>query len=318
MTGVKVDNDLLVPYRTGSYLVDDVVPPGKEVTPGKKKDQTNFRDAMKLPDHPYRASGSHQLNAQTLADILKSEVVDKHNPSTIYLVDLREETHGFLDDKAVSWYADNDFANVCQSVDWIMMDEADRFKTLLALKNLKPPKTPQTTTKVFTLDMKGPDNRGQQRVTPTSYVERSVGTAETEETVANGLQAKIGCRVIYLRIPVTDHCAPTEAALGKLRDLRKEATPSKGVAPSWPSPWVHFHCHGGDGRTTTFLALYDMLCWKASLRPGETPPTTEDFAGRQRKLFDYSLIPDPEQKWKYQLANVRWRVITKFHTDLFG
>jgi hypothetical protein len=113
--GVIVANPLWKPYRTGSYLIYDV-PAGKE------KESQHFRSAMssKLPDHPYRASGSHQLNVAEFAHAF-GKVVKDHAPSTIHLVDLREETHGFFDllegayrrsGVAVSWYADNDFGNV--------------------------------------------------------------------------------------------------------------------------------------------------------------------------------------------------------------
>src|SRR6266481_9438617 len=95
---VKVDIPLSEPYRTGAYLIFDI-PPGTEDR------NANFRSGQPLKEHPYPASGSHQLNAQQLADILKSNVVTPHQPSRIFLVDLRQETHGFFDGVAVSWYA---------------------------------------------------------------------------------------------------------------------------------------------------------------------------------------------------------------------
>ena len=112
---VAVSNPLWSPYRTGSYLIYDV-PAGKET------ESEHFRcgTSNKLPDHRYRASDSHQLNLDQFVSVLE-RIVANHAPSTIYLVDLREETHGLFDVKqgvnerrgvAVSWYADNDFGNV--------------------------------------------------------------------------------------------------------------------------------------------------------------------------------------------------------------
>src|SRR5262245_16180144 len=88
---VKVANPLWKPYRTGSYLIYDV-------PAGKKKGSRHFRSAMssKLPDHRDRASGSHQLNLTDFDHVL-GKIVKDHAPSTIYVVDLREETHGFFD-----------------------------------------------------------------------------------------------------------------------------------------------------------------------------------------------------------------------------
>jgi hypothetical protein len=308
---VKVDNPLWKPYRTGSYLIYDV-PVGKE------KKSVHFRSGMstKLPDHRYRASGSHQLNVGELVSVL-GKVVEDHAPSTIYLVDLREETHGYVDllqgtkqrlGVAVSWYADNDFGNVGQPWPWIVADEASR---LGATKKGR-------TTQVFAIEPDPADDRAQERVVPTSYEEIRVDDAYTEaEMVARRLELET--TVEYLRIPVTDHCAPGDAALDELRRLRSKARKD-------PKSWVHFHCHGGDGRTTTFLALYDMLCWKESPDP---LPSLEGFARRQCQLFSYCLDPsgcrNPDgsrcgeceayplvEVWKSSLAEVRWRVLEGF------
>ena len=307
---VKVANPLKVPYRTGSYLIYDEGSTG------------HFRSANALTEHPYRASGSHQLDFGEFVRVL-GKVVQQYAPSTIYLVDLREETHGFFDlfdgtkrfGVAVSWYADNDFANVGQPLPWIVADEACR---LAATEKGR-------TTHVFSIEPDTADDRAQGRVTPTRYEEVSVDNAYTEgEMVAQKLKFK-DTNVEYVRIPVTDHCAPSDTALGELRKLR-------GKAKNDPKSWVHFHCHGGDGRTTTFLALYDMLCWKESPDP---LPSVEAFTCRQCQLFSYCLDPsgcrNPDgsacgkceshplvELWKNSLAEVRWGVIKSFLQNLGG
>jgi len=307
---VIVDNPLWKPYRTGNYLIYDV-PAGKE------KESQHFRSGTQLPDHPYAASGSHQLNVDDFVGVL-GKVVDDHAPSTIYLVDLREETHGFVDllqgttqrfGVAVSWYADNDFGNVGQPWPWIVADEAYR---LAATRKGR-------TTHVFAIEADAADDRAQERVTPTRYEEIRVDHAYTEaEMVAQRLEYE-NTAVEYLRIPVTDHCAPGDDALEKLCRLREKARQD-------PKSWVHFHCHGGDGRTTTFLALYDVLCWKELPDP---LPSVESFACRQCQLFSYCLNPsscrNPDGSacglcestplvdvWKSTLAEVRWRVLEDF------
>jgi hypothetical protein len=292
---VKVNNQLSEPYRTGSYLIYDTAP-------GDGLESEHFRNAMTLRDHPYRASGSHQLNAQRLGEILEFEVVEHYHPSNIFLVDLRQEAHGFFDGVAVSWYADNDFANVGQPLSWIVEDEAAR---LAMLEN--------KTTQVFEIDKHPPDNRIQQRVAPKSYQEIAVAKAYTEATFTASLNNTIGCAVTYVRMPATDHCAPMDAALDQLRDLWTKIAAE-------PAAWVHFHCHGGDGRTTTFLALFDMLCWKRSNDP---LPSREEFACRQCELFSYCLNPSgcggygkctkpATDDWKLSLAQVRWAVLEDF------
>jgi protein-tyrosine phosphatase len=297
---ISVTNPLWKPYRTGSYLVYDV-PTGKE------SESQHFRSGMsdKLPDHRYRGSGSHQLNLADFTSIL-GKVVDDYAPSTIYVVDLREETHGFFDllqgtnrrlGAAVSWYADNDFGNVGQPWPWIVADEAERLAATMKAR----------TTQVFAIQADAADNRAQERMMPTGYDEVLVDRAYTEaDLVAQRLRFR-NTTVQYLRIPVTDHCAPSDAALDELRGLR-------GTARKDPRSWVHFHCHGGDGRTTTFLALYDMLCWS------ETPdplPSMDSFARRQCQLFSYCLNPSGSaESWKTSLAEVRWTVLENFLNSL--
>jgi Inositol hexakisphosphate len=293
---VNVSNPLLRPYRTGSYLIYD------------QGGTDHFRCAMDLKPHSYPASGSHQLDEREFLDVLAVNVVTRHKPKRIYLVDLREETHGFLDGIAVSWYADNDFANVGQSWTWIQTDERLRLQLLQG-------ETPQ----LFSLDMHPADNRCQQRVAPMSYTELKVGKAATEEKVAEWLAGELGVPVTYRRIPVTDHCAPSTRALAELRRLWREASEQQGS-------WVHFHCHGGDGRTTTFLALWDMLSWK---RTGQPLPPLSEFACRQCQLFNYCINPAGcgcgkceedeaavDSDWKLPLAQARWQMLEEFRQEL--
>lgn len=303
---VTTDNPLWQPYRTGSYLIYDI-PTEKEGT------AEHFRSAWTLDEHPYPASGSHQLDAARLVEILESKVIAPFQPHDLFLVDLREETHGFLDGRAASWYADNDFGNVGQSLALIERDEEARLTALAS-----------QTVQVFTIEADPRDNRAQQRVMPVSCEEIGVFRPETERQAFDRLE--LGkCTIHYVRIPVTDHCGPTQAALVALR-----ASVPVSLDPA--SAWVHFHCHGGDGRTTTFLALYDMLCWKQSNKPFPDRGM-EDFACRQCELFSYCLSPygcrsrdgaacgDCEGQpmvvtWKASLAEVRWRTLEDFLESL--
>ena len=135
-----------------------------------------------------------------------------YRPSIIYLVDLRQETHGFLDHIADLRDADNDFGNVGQSLDWIVNEEKIRLLFLEAL----------TKARVFEIATDSSDNRAQQRMMPTSYQDIAMGTARTEEQAFD--DRKIGSPPLYspvqdVRIPVSDHCAPDQDALKTLKDL---------------------------------------------------------------------------------------------------
>jgi hypothetical protein len=304
-SSVNIQNPLSMPYRTGCYLIYDI-------DAGSDEDPEHFRSAWSLDTHRYPASGSHQLDAARLVEILESEVVAPHRPRHLFLVDLREETHGFLDGRAASWYADNDFGNVGLSPALVERDEEARIGALAG-----------QTVPVFTIADDSGDNRKQQRVMPVSYVEVAVEIAATERETFDGL--RLGPSTVhYVRIPVTDHCGPRGDALAALR----ARVP---VSASPADAWVHFHCHGGDGRTTTFLALYDMLCWKHS--DDALPGNLDAFACRQCLLFSYCLNPNGckqpdgepcgqcaaqsnEPPWKPPLEEARWNMLEDFLRSL--
>jgi hypothetical protein len=260
---------------------------------GPKNGATNFRKGTALKDMPFRASGSHQLDVKRLTDVLQPVAPQG---AQLYLVDLREETHLYFNDRAVSWYADKDFANVGQTLEWILADQADRLARIKA----------QRATQIYCLTQ---DDQGN--VAPTGYNELLVASAATEKEVAGAMP--FSPRPNYIRIPVTDHCAPSEDAFNRFVEL---------CVSLKPNDWVHCHCHGGDGRTTTFLTLFDMVHW-ANSKGTSGFPTLDDFAHRQCQLFKYCLNPDgcPDawnckgaggdavtdaSDWKYYLAVQRW------------
>lgn len=170
---------------------------------------------------------------------------------------------------------------------------------------------------VFCVKQDLSDNRAQQRMQPTGSRTVPVPTARTEHEAFDNLP--LGkFTVKYVRIPVTDHCAPSSAAINVFRALAGEVT---------SNDWVHFHCHGGDGRTTTFLAMYDMWSWKRwSTHP---LPDLKVFACRQYALAPhYCLNPDgcdcglpssqPIGGWKRPLALQRWEGLATFHASPLG
>ena len=163
---------IFAPFRTGSYLIRDFNPKGGNA--GRY-----FRKGSDLKTVPFRASGSRQLDKPRLKSTLE-EVAKLVAPGgCIYLVDLREESHLFFDDSAVSWYADKDFANVGQPLAWIQADE------LAQIEKIK--KVP--TTRVFSIA-----KDDQHRVTPTRSAEVTVGSGETEEQFATSSHCTTCCR----------------------------------------------------------------------------------------------------------------------------
>jgi len=209
------------------------------------------------------------------------------------VVDLRQESHVFVDGRAMSWCADKDWSNVGQSSAWIARDERCQVEKLETAPD-----------QLLYAIQKDGDGRVQVRGASTLHVTR----AETEEIVLAGFRSRL--TVSYLRLPVTDHCAPEDDVvrvfLEKLGNVDVET-------------WVHFHCHGGDGRTTTFLTMYDMLNVAKESPPTATPPDLEYFRQRQLRLFRYDVRPDPtSRRWQTAFSTVRWQRLEAFRAYAFG
>jgi len=271
---------LLEPYRTGSYLSYDYKP----------SDAENYREGTAIG---LRASGSHQLNLQDLQKRLTMLAGNVKPGGQLYLVDLRQESHVFFNGRAVSWYADKDWANVGQSPEWVQHDEENQIKKLNEWPGANK-------VKIFCVQKTQGD-----LVLPTGYSEVVVTSAMLEADVARQMQPAVGYRRFY----ATDHCKPdADAKDGFLAFCRL----------SKQADWVHFHCHGGDGRTTTFLAMYDMFWWIKTHPPPYRP--VEWFAERQLTIFSkYNLNPgncDRNKDWKCALAIERWEFLNEWLSSL--
>ena len=168
------------------------------------------------------ASGSGEFSASGLQSLL--EALAEKTQMPICIVDLREESHGFFDGIAVSWYGERDWGNVGLTQEEALADEAERIHAaagqMTAVAHLGGEKNPLDEHEIF------------------------VEEAQTEKELVEAA----GLR--YKRIAATDHIWPSPAAVDEFVQFYK----------SLPEDvWLHFHCQAGEGRTTEFLAMYDIL-----------------------------------------------------------
>ena len=168
------------------------------------------------------ASGSGEFSESGLQSLL--EALAERTQMAICIVDLREESHGFFDGIAVSWYGEHDWGNVGLTQEEALADEAERIHgaagQMTAVAHLGGEKNPLDEHEIF------------------------VEKAQTEKELVEGA----GLR--YKRIAATDHIWPSPAAVDEFVQFYK----------SLPEDvWLHFHCQAGEGRTTEFLAMYDIL-----------------------------------------------------------
>ena len=131
--------------------------------------------------------------------------------------------------------------------------------------------------------------KGAAATTPRHLTVARAGT-EREVVMAAGAG--------YVRITVADHARPLDEEVDRFI-LSVRALPAGG--------WVHFHCRAGKGRSTTFMALYDML-------RNAKHVSLEDIVSRQSLLLgDYNLLALGEQSgWKAGLAADRAAFVRAF------
>ena len=140
----------------------------------------------------------------------------------VWIVDCRQETHGFINGIAVSWANTNNNANLGKTAAEVEAEEA-------ALADLVG-----TTAAAYTL----------KEDPPKPAADLTVETWETERELveAEGFG--------YLRLACPDHLWPPAEVIDEFiaftRTLPEDA-------------WLCFHCHAGSGRTGAFMTIWEMM-----------------------------------------------------------
>ena len=219
-----------------------------------------------------RASGSGEFTPEGLKLVLART----RGPVTVF--DLRQETHIFVNGLPVSWYASRDWSNVGRSQSEIEADEAARVASLKRGSKI---------------DVRPghPVKHGNANSVPPQQV--TVERANIERDVVQPAGAS------YVRITITDHTRPLDDEVDRFI-LAVRALPENA--------WAHFHCEAGLGRTTTFMALYDMLRNASRM-------SLEDIVYRQKILsHGYDVLqPDEPENWKAPYAAKRAEFIRAFY-----
>lgn len=214
-----------------------------------------------------RISGSAQCTAAGFASLYTKLSAAAAAPGApIYDVDLRQESHGFADGLPVSWHKKNNLANEGKTPEEVALDEEERLAEL----------SEGTTTFV----PKGKTDKG--RVEAVTFTPENV---QTEKEVVEAL----GFR--YVRFYVTDRTQPDTETIEAFLDF-VDSLPGDA--------WLHFHCRAGHGRTTTFMAMYDMI-----RNPGIP---AETIIERQHLIGGADLTAMKDEEWKNE------RIIQRLET----
>ncbi len=218
-------------------------------------------------------SGSAQFSLAQL-EVLRAKL-----PLPLTVVDLRQESHGLVNGLPVSWYGPRNWANEGRSPAQAHADEAARLAALAA--------QPQAVL------------ASQVKKDPQGIIERSVPLTVQPREVLSEAQALARRGVGYLRLPLTDHLRPSDAQVDRFLLFYR------GLAPG---VWLHFHCHAGHGRTTTFMLLMDIL------RNG-SQVGLEELARRQGLIGGIQLLDNlpPEPGFKREAYQARAQFLRDFY-----
>ena len=237
--------------------------------------------------HSVRAAASMQFSASDFVHLIAQ--IQKDYPEAtaqkIWVFDLREEFHGFIQGCDVYWRRSpqND-ANAGIAHESLSVGEDRHLQAFFAHKKLVV--SSHIPWKETTASLERPKGN--------STFVLSTQEVETERSLVQRFGAH------YVRIPVTDHTPPSpddvDLFITYLKDLPKDAV-------------MLFHCQGGYGRTTTFMALTDIWI-------NHHQATCAEILARQAALpyaLDLRAHHYPGQTWKEAKSRDRQRLVEQFY-----
>ncbi len=223
------------------------------------------------------ASASGQFSAQELEQLFEAIPIAK---DYIWIVDLRQESHSFINGLPISWYTYRNTANFDKSAAQILRVE----------NNLLEKLRKQSVIEVFELK-KSADGAafGENPVSyPTTLIQ-----SEQQLIATQGAQ--------YKRFYVLDHHKPSDITVDQFVHFIKNQVKAYD--------WLHFHCRGGKGRSSTFIAMYDMII--------NAHNTNFDvIMQRQVDMGNISLDiapPKPGKMWKLDASTDRYNFLKQFY-----
>lgn len=260
--------------------------------PPERRQPKCFRTSDQMA-RAYRGDGRGlaSLQCSGSASFTRDELIQMQEsfPGSAIVVDLRQESHALLNGLPVTWYAPSDWGNVGLSNDEARALEQEQLDSLAGSVQLSADKD---------------DEEGSGHP-----LRLEINSRQTEEELAEELG--LG----YFRLFVSDHLRPRDEEVDSFVEFVDELP---------PGTWLHFHCRGGKGRTTTFMAMYDML-------RNARQVSLEDILGRQmvleprydlladrshspravyyreradfvRRFYDFARQRQPDQSWSNYLA----------------
>jgi hypothetical protein len=212
-----------------------------------------------------KISGSGQFSEKTFMAMIRYLPIRSEK---LIVIDLRQESHGFINGQPVSWTDGNhNYANANKTKSEIEADEYQRLRLAVRAKQIviNPLKEP---------------------------IKLSVFAVKTERDLVESYGST------YIRLPVQDHNRPANEIIDQFIQLVKSLSSDY---------WIHIHCKGGKGRTTTFLTLYDII-------QNAHHVSLQDILARQYLMggVDLTLV-QKEDRERTRAAHERLAFIQQFY-----
>ena len=193
-------------------------------------------------------------------------------------VDLRQESHGFVNGIPVSWYGHRNWGNEGKLTYEVLLLEQAALQKLLSQGSVTV-------------------HKSLKKDKETGHLKDSEGLLLTPRQVSTERDMVQRAGWGYYRLALTDHRRPLNRDVDTFIRFAKQLPP--GV-------WLHFHCEAGHGRTTTFMAMYDMMkhAKKDSL---------ETIVSRQAAGGGIDLLAGKETGWQAPYGKERTEFIKQFY-----
>lgn len=237
-----------------------------------------IKDGPKIPSK----AGLPQLNISGSAQggrISLESLKARFKSYRLIVVDLRQESHGFVNGLPVSWYQGRNQINWGKTLQEIEADERERLALLFKARTIK----------VYSLSPAEKPFWIKSGIDPMTL---KVHTVSTERELCEELG------IFYMRMPVPDYMRPSDKQVDRFIELARAMGKES---------WIHVHCEAGDGRTTSFLVMYDMMRNARNV-------SLEDIVHRQWLLGGIDLLAvNTTIPWKREYAEKRADFIKKFY-----
>ncbi|WP_297569727.1 fused DSP-PTPase phosphatase/NAD kinase-like protein [uncultured Anaerovibrio sp.] len=208
-----------------------------------------------------RISGSSFFSKNEFKELLKKIPA---SPQNIVVLDLRNESHGYINDHAVSWYSRYKTFNKGLTAQQVDVREKG---LLTAVKQAG----------VADIAVQAKD-KGVVFKVPIK-----VDSVMTEKEFVESMGVQ------YFRIPIMDYSAPTRDNIDRFVEFYKNLP---------KTAWIHAHCEAGVGRTTITLSMVDMLHNAGKLSYDEIM-TRQVLMGGQDVRKSAEKATDPYKKANY-------------------